>query len=180
MQTQIRSRMMPYTLKRMHAFLIEFKNGRITDQVNFEINKKIYDSLFILFDLKYTDKKGKVVDAISYTRENMTYILVYNEQNYLEYGPTKQTKLGEDRQRVSQSHHRDLLYKSMRSLRKKNLFYLGWISFKIIFSNTYIHLQKRNLNRILSISVKRICSCRMKSSLPSCSEDFLIFLWILM
>ena len=35
------------------CFFIEFKNGRITDQVNFEINKKIYDSLFILFDLNY-------------------------------------------------------------------------------------------------------------------------------
>lgn len=143
LQTQIRSRMMPYTLKRMHAFFIEFKNGRITDQVNFEINKKIYDSLFILFDLKYTDKKGKVVDAISYTRENMTYILVYNEQNYLEYGPTKQTKLGEDRQRVSQSHHRDLLYKSMRKLAQEEFILFGLDQFQnYLFKHVYTFTEK--------------------------------------
>lgn len=30
------------------CFFIEFKNGRITDQVNFEINKKIYDIIHFL------------------------------------------------------------------------------------------------------------------------------------
>lgn len=125
------------------CFFIEFKNGRITDQVNFEINKKIYDSLFILFDLKYTDKKGKVVDAISYTREKMTYILVYNEQNYLEYGPTKQTKLGEDRQRVSQSHHRDLLYKSMRKLAQEEFILFGLDQFQnYLFKHVYTFTEK--------------------------------------
>ena len=125
------------------CFFIEFKNGRITDQVNFEINKKIYDSLFILFDLKYTDKKGKVVDAISYTRENMTYILVYNEQNYLEYGPTKQTKLVEDRQRVSQSHHRDLLYKSMRKLAQEEFILFGLDQFQnYLFKHVYTFTEK--------------------------------------
>ena len=125
------------------CFFIEFKNGRITDQVNFEINKKIYDSLFILFDLKYTDKKGKVVDAISYTRENMTYILVYNEQNYLEYGPTKQTKLGEDGQRVSQSHHRDLLYKSMRKLAQEEFILFGLDQFQnYLFKHVYTFTEK--------------------------------------
>lgn len=125
------------------CFFIEFKNGRITDQVNFEINKKIYDSLFILFDLKYTDKKGKVVDAISYTREKMTYILVYNEQNYLEYGPTKQTKLGEDRQHVSQSHHRDLLYKSMRKLAQEEFILFGLDQFQnYLFKHVYTFTEK--------------------------------------
>lgn len=104
---------------------------------------EIYDSLFILFDLKYTDKKGKVVDAISYTREKMTYILVYNEQNYLEYGPTKQTKLGEDRQRVSQSHHRDLLYKSMRKLAQEEFILFGLDQFQnYLFKHVYTFTEK--------------------------------------
>ena len=108
-----------------------------------KINKKIYDSLFILFDLKYTDKKGKVVDAISYTREKMTYILVYNEQNYLEYGPTKQTNQGEDRQRVSQSHHRDLLYKSMRKLAQEEFILFGLDQFQnYLFKHVYTFTEK--------------------------------------
>lgn len=68
------------------CFFIEFKNGRITNEVNYEVNKKIYDSLFILFDLQYVDCKGNVVNSISYTRKNMIYILVYNKENYRKFG----------------------------------------------------------------------------------------------
>ena len=64
------------------CFFIEFKNGRIDNRVNFELNKKIYDSLFILFDSDCVDKKGEDVKTISYTREHMNYILVYNEEKY--------------------------------------------------------------------------------------------------
>lgn len=62
------------------CFFIEFKNGKIDNKVNFELNKKIYDSLFILFDLNYRDKNGDLVNSISYTRSKMSYILVYNEE----------------------------------------------------------------------------------------------------
>ena len=58
------------------CFFIEFKNGKIDSRVNFELNKKIYDSLFILFDLEYLDKNEEKVNSISYTREHMNYILV--------------------------------------------------------------------------------------------------------
>lgn len=73
----------------------------------------------------------------------MTYILVYNEQNYLEYGPTKQTKLGEDRQRVSQSHHRDLLYKSMRKLAQEEFILFGLDQFQnYLFKHVYTFTEK--------------------------------------
>lgn len=88
------------------CFFIEFKNGKITDGVNYEINKKIYDSLFILFDLKYMDSNGSIVDTISYTRENMTYILVYNEENDRKCDPTRQTRDGIKRQKERHRYKR--------------------------------------------------------------------------
>lgn len=126
------------------CFFIEFKNGKISNEVNFEINKKIYDSLFILFDLKYTDKKGSLVDSISYTRCFMTYILVYNEENYLRFGATRQTMEGERRQQeVSESHHRNKLYKTMRRLAKEEFILFGLDQFKnYLFKNVYTYTEK--------------------------------------
>ena len=126
------------------CFFIEFKNGKISNEVNYEINKKIYDSLFLLFDLKYRDKKGKMVDSISYTRDLMTYILVYNEENYLKFGPTRQEIEGEKRQRgVSRSYYRDELYKKMRGLAKEEFILFGLDQFKnYLFRNVYTYTEK--------------------------------------
>lgn len=126
------------------CFFIEFKNGKISNEVNYEINKKIYDSLFLLFDLKYRDKKGKMVDSISYTRDLMTYILVYNEENYLKFGPTRQGIECEKRQRgVSRSYYRDELYKKMRGLAKEEFILFGLDQFKnYLFRNVYTYTEK--------------------------------------
>ena len=119
------------------CFFIEFKNGKISNEVNFEINKKIYDSLFILFDLGYSDKRGNLVNSISYTRNFMTYILVYNEENYLKSGPTRQTQEGKKRQReISESQYRNELYKAMRRLAKEEFVLFGLDQFKnYLFKN---------------------------------------------
>lgn len=53
-------------------FFIEFKNGKINNQVVFDLQKKIYDSLLIFCD--YFSK------SLKDTREKMEYILVYNEK----------------------------------------------------------------------------------------------------
>lgn len=126
------------------CFFIEFKNGKISNEVNYEINKKIYDSLFLLFDLKYQDKNGKMVDSISYTRDFMTYILVYNEENYLKFGPTRQGKEGEKRQRgVLQSYYRDKLFKTMRGLAKEEFILFGLDQFKnYLFKDVYTYTEK--------------------------------------
>lgn len=109
-----------------NIFFIEFKNGGIDNKINFEINKKIYDSLFILFDLKYQDKQGNVVDSIAYTRKNMEYILVYNEKIDAINRPTNQTLQGVQRQKESEkisnySKHRTNIYKGVRGLANKEL-----------------------------------------------------------
>lgn len=126
------------------CFFIEFKNGRISNEVNFEINKKIYDSLFILFDLEYKDKKGKLVNSISYTRSAMTYILVYNEENYSKYGTTRQTIEGEKRQQeASKSHHRNKLYKTIRKLANEEFILFGLDQFKnYLFKNVHTYTEK--------------------------------------
>lgn len=126
------------------CFFIEFKNGKISNEVNFEINKKIYDSLFILFDLGYTDKKGNLVNSISYTRSTMTYILVYSEENYAKYGATRQTNEGIKRQKnVSVSQHRSELYKAMRKLANEEFILFGLDQFKnYLFKNVYTYTEK--------------------------------------
>lgn len=124
------------------CFFIEFKNGKIDNSVNFELNKKIYDSLLILFDLKYSDKKGNMIDSISYTRENMSYILVYNEEKFLKAGPTKQTKEGIERQKAkrNESAHRTRLYKTIRELAKEEFVLFGLDQFKnYLFKNVYTY-----------------------------------------
>lgn len=126
------------------CFFIEFKNGKISNEVNFEINKKIYDSLLILFDLQYKDKQGRFVNSISYTRQTMTYILVYNEKNYLNFGPTRQTKTGIERQKESLlSCHRNELYKGISKLAKEEFILFGLDQFKnYFFKNVYTYTEK--------------------------------------
>lgn len=51
---------------------IEFKNGVIDKETRYNIKEKIFDSIFILTDI--------LEKNISYTRENVEYILVYNEE----------------------------------------------------------------------------------------------------
>jgi hypothetical protein len=52
-------------------FLIEFKNGIIDDIKNHEIKVKIFETLLILM--------GKLDKTIQFTREHVTFVLVYNE-----------------------------------------------------------------------------------------------------
>ena len=129
-------------LTKTECFFIEFKNGKIDNTVNFEINKKIYDSLLILFDLDYTDSNGQKINSISYTRENMNYILVYNKEKYLESRRTMQTEAGFKRQQteVTASPHRDKLYSTMRKLANEEFIKFGLDQFKnYLFKNVYTY-----------------------------------------
>lgn len=127
------------------VFFIEFKNGKINNAVNFELNKKIYDSLLMLFDLGYVDSNEREVDSISYTRENMNYILVYNEEKYLQVGATRQTKEGFDRQKVevTASKHRDLLFSTVKKLANDELIKFGLDQFRnYLFKNVHTYTVK--------------------------------------
>ena len=52
-------------------FLIEFKNGNIDKEKVFQIRGKIFQSLLLLTE--------KIDKTICFTRENLNFILVYNE-----------------------------------------------------------------------------------------------------
>ena len=52
-------------------YLVEFKNGGIDNLKCYEIKMKILDSLLILLD--------QMNKTVSFSRENLSYILVYNE-----------------------------------------------------------------------------------------------------
>jgi hypothetical protein len=54
-------------------FLIEFKNGQIDDKIRFDIRRKVFESLLMLTE-QFNITTG-------FTRCNMTFILVYNENN---------------------------------------------------------------------------------------------------
>jgi hypothetical protein len=60
-----------YGLDENEWFLIEFKNGKIDEKKIFQIRGKIFQSLLLL-----TEKLDK---TIAFTRKNLDFILVYNE-----------------------------------------------------------------------------------------------------
>ena len=76
-----------------------------------------------------------------------SYILVYNEENYVKFGNTRQTGIGLERQkerlenaggRISQSYYRDQLYKATRKLAKEEFILFGLDQFKgYLFKNVY-------------------------------------------
>lgn len=54
-----------------YIVFVEFKNGVINRQTQFDIRKKIYDSILMFTDITST--------KISYLREHLKFFLVYNE-----------------------------------------------------------------------------------------------------
>lgn len=117
------------------CYFIEFKNGKIDRKVTFNLKKKIYDSLFLLFDLKYVDKNGVCIDSISYTRKHMTYILVYNEAKSSSKYPQKQIDDTKDTlvENTHISTNRTNLYKQLRALAKEELISFDLEQFKNYF-----------------------------------------------
>lgn len=137
-----------------HIVFIEFKNGKIGSVENNEIIFKLYDSLLLLlddkFDLSYCRAGFK--QNISYTRERMVYILVYNADKYDEEHHTPQTKKGLERQGVQfpkfeeesplqspqNSKSRTAIYKAFRALGKRNFILFGLDRFKgYLFRQVY-------------------------------------------
>jgi hypothetical protein len=60
-----------YMTTQNEFFMIEFKNGKIDAKKNYEIKVKIFESLLMISE--------KFSETIDFTRKNMNFILVYNE-----------------------------------------------------------------------------------------------------
>ena len=106
------------------ATFIEFKNGKFDRQKEFSVRKKIYDSLLIL-----TDIIGK---NISFTREHLDYILVYNE-----------SKNPDPKKAYSSSESRDLIDKTLLGFGNERLIKYGLEIFQnYCFKNVYTYTEK--------------------------------------
>lgn len=60
-----------YIFKNDDIYLIEFKNGSINSD---KIYKKVYDTFIILLDIN-------IIENIDFSRNNVSFLLVYNEDN---------------------------------------------------------------------------------------------------
>lgn len=106
------------------ATFIEFKNGIFDRPKEFGIRKKIYDSMLILTDI--IDKN------ISFTREHLDYILVYNE-----------SKNPDPKKAYSSSESRDLIDKTLLGFGKERFIKFGLEIFKnYCFKNVYTYTEK--------------------------------------
>ena len=127
-------------LDKTHMVFIEFKNGKIGSTENNEIIFKIYDSLLLVLDDKIDLSwcRSDFRSNISYTREHMDYILVYNREKYDERYPTAQTRKGIARQDVQESLHRTMIFKAARGWANKSVVLFGLDRFKgYLFRQVY-------------------------------------------
>lgn len=79
-------------------FFIEFKDGNMRTEIH-EVKRKIFESLLLFGDITDT--------TISYLRENVSYILVYNKQKSQAYIRTRQKRLF--RLMKYRTHHQSIL-----------------------------------------------------------------------
>lgn len=108
---------------------IEFKNGYMDNQKKFDVRKKVFDSL-----LMFTDILGK---GISYTRTEMDYILVYNEDK----NPTP----AEDniKTHISNSPARDKIAKTLMGKGRQSYIKYGLEIFKnYCFQEVYTYTEQ--------------------------------------
>lgn len=142
-------------LNEKHITFIEFKNGKIDGSENNKIIFKLYDSLLLLLDEKLDVSwyQEDFKPNISYTREHMDYILVYNQEKFDKKNLTPQTRRGKERQ-LQDSSHRTLMYKTLRNLGKKSLILFGLDRFEgYLFHRVYTMDQVEFENYLLDCGV---------------------------
>lgn len=72
-----------YISKNNTHYFIEFKNGNYRNFRKIDLISKIYDSLFILSDIKYEDGSQYIKNIVDFSKNYIYYILVYNSANNL-------------------------------------------------------------------------------------------------
>lgn len=106
-------------------FFVEFKNGVMQKQKIFNVYNKIYDSLLIFNDI--------VEENISFCRQNLYFILVYNEaKNFCEMGGIEQ-----------QDSSKAIISKIIHKKAKKKYVRFGLDRFeKIYFKEVFTYTEK--------------------------------------
>ena len=77
-------------------YFIEFKNGYIDRNKIYEIRLKIFDSLLIFTDI--------ISKSISFTRKNMNYVLVYNEERNVSEEINRGIQASPSREKISRHY----------------------------------------------------------------------------
>lgn len=113
-------------------YFIEFKNGKMTKAKVFGVYNKIYDSLLIFNDI--------IGENISFCRENVNFILVYNEEK----NPTDDIAGGEN-PRVAIGKH------FSRKANKRFVRYDLNRYKKIYFKDVYTYTEKEFDEEFLSV-----------------------------
>lgn len=70
-----------YINKNNIHYFIEFKNGNYININEFDLIVKIYDSLFILSDIKFQNGNQYIQNIVGFSKNNINYILVYNSSS---------------------------------------------------------------------------------------------------
>ncbi len=108
---------------------IEFKNGFMDRGKCFDVRGKIFDSMLIVTDI--------INKGISYTRENIDYILVYNQESNFENTINCPSK------HVQESKSRDEIGKRLMALGGGDQIKFGLERFKkYCFKNVFTYTEK--------------------------------------
>lgn len=105
-----------------NIIFIEFRNGTISKLDCFTLKKKIYDSMLIMNDIT------KV--SISYSRHNMIYILVYNNEVNLKTKDEQLLAKQNDKKAVSSSYEYKAIVKQFSKYSKEEYVCFGLNIFK--------------------------------------------------
>lgn len=102
---------------------IEFKNGIMSKEERLKIKEKIYDSVLMLMDI--LDKK------ISYSRENIQYILVYNSEK------NSRVAIGKSIAKMAGNHFVELGLAKFKGFCLKDVYTFTKEEFKRAFVDVY-------------------------------------------
>ena len=116
-------------INKNEIYFIEFKNGNMDKEI-YNVKRKIFDSLLIFTDI--------INKGISYTRENLNYILVYNK----DYSKTNKNEW--DKREVQESKAFDKLSSSLNQLGniEPDSFGLKKQFERLYFKRVYTYTQK--------------------------------------
>jgi hypothetical protein len=115
-----------YMANNKDFFIIEFKNGDIYALKNYEIKVKIFESLLMLSE--------RFSETIKFMRDNMSFILVYNEE--AKHGEKQFRDIGEDASK-------QLIHDSIFKHAKEHLIRFGLYHFKkLYFKDVFTYSKK--------------------------------------
>ncbi|RHA17253.1 hypothetical protein DW944_10000 [Eubacterium ventriosum] len=120
------------------AYFVEFKNGEIDISKNYQIKIKIYDSLLLLLDL--------IEKNISFSRENLHYILVYNED--IKHTSSQFDKNEAEKVKKQFSPHRDKIVKRVNNLAAKKYIQFGLEKFERLYFKSVSTYTKKQFEQL--------------------------------